>query len=208
MGDSHVGTIKKGCLSTSLGYFNFKLPEDEIIFDFCYKGGAKTRQMLPGSNNDNNHLAVIMQQAINNFQPHAVLLCIGNNDVLKGDETSEMLALRIFNTAMVLLRRNVSISFFSILQLLPRYPGARGDVAAYNAAAAYTNRVLLDLCTRGPRAVHFSIVRFKFPSMSEVAFWNAQRLFNRGGVHLNLLGLRKLMFRLRYIIVLILRFLR
>ena len=72
MGDSNVGTIKKGCLSTSLGYFNFKLPEDEIVFNFCYKGGAKTHLMLPGSNNDNNHFAFIMQQTINDFQPNAM----------------------------------------------------------------------------------------------------------------------------------------
>lgn len=205
IGHSHVATIENGVRNAVHGWGNFRFPQHDVVFDFVYRGGARVGQVLHGGREDND-FADEVQRRINVFRPHVLWLWVGDNDLrVPARGAAEELALRIFNTAATLVARNCSIQFAAILQLLPRYKGARGNVQYYNTAAAEVNARLLHLCQQTGRHLYFARANFRFPENWR-QYINNRRRFNRGGVHLNALGLRKLMFRLRPAVVIALRF--
>ena len=209
VGDSHVGSLRKGIQSLSLGWKNFRLDRIDVVFDFCGLGGARTRQLLPSSYRRDNFFANMIASKCNTFQPHVVWLLIGNNDIEDGQETPQELALRIFNTAHMVKNRNISVQLVSVIQLLPHYPGARGNVPYYNVLAAQVNEHLLHLCVeqagRGDFSVHYAKAKLFFQIEKPKAYWNSQKYFDAGGVHLNNRGIQNVMKRLKPTVILALR---
>ena len=208
IGHSHVASVQRGVHRPQHQWVNFRFQESVVQFQFVYEGGARTEDLLISTHRSRrqNRLAYRVHNTINMFRPHALWIWIGDNDVANSGETPEELGLRIFNTAASLSARHGCIHLTSIIQLLPRHVGARGDVDAYNTAAAEVNATLMTLCLQTGRHLHFARVNFRFPIESPRRYRNDGRSrVAHDGVHLNIRGLRKLMLRLRHAVIIALR---
>ena len=210
IGHSHVGSLPGAIWNDEHRWFNLKFPAEEVQFDFCIKGGAKTHEILSGSNSVEGSFADTITNRLSTFNPHAIWLWIGDNDIKDGcSESSYELALRIFNTAATLVHRaSASASFISIIQLLPRYEGARGDIVSYNRRAEEVNKYVLAFCKDAGPYIHFALHRFLFQGYSRLSYRLGANRFDRFGVHLNRFGIDKLCYRLRPAVQLALDFLR
>ena len=163
IGHSHVATLEKGVRKAVHGWGNFRFPQHDVVFDFVYRGGARVGQVLHGGLED-DAFADEVQRHMDDFRPHVLWLWVGDNDLrVPARGAAEELVLRIFNTAATLVARNCSVQFAAILQLLPRYRGARGNIHFYNTAAAEVNARLLHLCQQTGRHLYFAMANFRFP---------------------------------------------
>ena len=85
-----------------------------------------------------------------------------------------------------------------ILQILPRYEGARGNINAYNRIAVEVNNII-KARVQEHEDLSFHPVPFHFPTDEESTklYKEARKLFKSDGVHLDELGQRRLWKSLR-----------
>ena len=183
LGDSHCRRLGNYVETSRIGrkgrkdedITNFRFGLDWVTVRFCGIGGIKTFQLLK---NDT------VKTELTAFEPQTVVLIIGNNDIKSGTTPGEVLNL-IISTVGTLKARYSSVESVVINQLLPRYPGARGNIDEYNIQAKEINDQLgYESHIRPNVARHHC--KFCFPSED----WNAKRyldaanLFLDDGVHL------------------------
>ena len=200
IGHSHLMRLQPIISRQHSHFHNFKENIETLQCIWKVRGGLRVKHLLPktGVSDSENDFALKLQQVIDCHQPNSLVVAIGDNDVDNFD-SPELLALRIFNVVTVLKNRNPSVKIVTILQLFPRYDGARGDINAYNNKAKMINEQLLQLAKQTD-GIRFFYANFKFPEAGKNAYQLGQANFENDGVHLNLKGKAKLCHRLRDVI--------
>ena len=184
IGHSHVRRLETFINNPPRQYaekplFNFGFDTRTLLVEYVGVGGLKVHDTL-------NNASVVHK--LNSFRPDSVILMIGDNDVRHSTSVNE-LAGAILNlaTEMKLCYRLNSVS---VVQLLPRFPGAR-SWDSYDNIAFLVNQALLEqvLDINGVRRFHAD---FCFLVENKDRFWNLRDSFRDNGVHLNDRGNYKL----------------
>ena len=140
---SHMARLQGVVSRPYSHFFNFKEQNLECVWHV--QGGLRVEQLLvkPGARVSRNGFAIDLNNILDDLQPSSMIIAIGDNDV--GRDRPELVALKIFNYVAAILNKNPQLKMITMLQLLPRYYGARGDIEAYNIEAHEINERLLSL---------------------------------------------------------------
>ena len=179
VGHSHVRRLQNVIDSESVSF-----PFDDAQIRFFHKGGLRVPQIFA-----RDFLCPLLE-----FNPHAIYLCIGDNDL--NPHTSPDNVCHYIMSAIDSIRQMCpSLQSIAIGQVLPRHPGTSIYwFEEYDGMALTLNRLLAQACQSSPVPVKFCWYK-DFPFNGEnggVKYNNNKKLFLKDGVHLTDDGYSKL----------------
>ena len=146
---------------------NFRVRTEEVQVTFLGRGGLKDANLI-----DQDVISPIID-----FQPDALVLLIGDNDIYPSSSPQDICD-DILDTVNSMLISCPSIRFVSLSQILPRYPGtSRYLFDGYNDIAYSVNNRLLLACISSPILRLYRYREFCFEEDSAVRFANNSRFF-------------------------------
>ena len=161
--------------------------------------GLKTTQLL---NKKSKKISNIFENFAGSLSENDfIIIFLGDNDVCE-DDSAEVTAWRLLSFAS-LIKRKYKVASVTLHQLLPRYPGARGNYAAYNLTAGKVNEIINANCK--DFGLFFLDSGFKFPGGDKngdsKSYYDRIASFKEDGIHLSFLGNKKLKKSINHVLI-------